>query len=93
MRDVLVGGLASYRISRLLTTDEISEPIRRKIWKKYPPETSLVGYAFTCDWCISMYSAAALLALRGIAPEVSKKVETVLALSAIAGIVSSKMSD
>lgn len=60
---LVAGALATYRLTRLITTDVITEPIRDVIWEKYPPESTKVGYLFTCDHCASIYAAAAVSAL------------------------------
>lgn len=83
-----VSGLATYRLTRLITTDEISEPLREKIWANHPPDTSRLGYLITCNWCTSVWAASALQISRMIAPKTTSAVETVLALSAVAGLLS-----
>lgn len=87
----VVSGLATYRLSRLIVEDEITAPIRDRIWKNHPPHTSKLGYLFTCYWCSSIYAASALEISRMIAPKTTRRVETVLALSAVAGIVAARM--
>ena len=82
-----ISALATYRLTRLITTDEISAPIRDKIWKAHPPEKSRLGYALTCNWCSSVYAASALQISRMIAPRTTTTVETILALSAVAGLL------
>lgn len=88
--ELAIRGLATYRLSRLVVEDEITEPLREKIWKKHPPTTRL-GYLITCYWCSSIYAASALEISRIIAPKTTQRVETVLALSAVAGIVAARM--
>lgn len=88
---MITRGLATYRLSRLIVEDEITSPIRERVWKHHPPHTSKFGYLFTCYWCSSVYAASALEISRIIAPKTTRKVETVLALSAIAGIVAARM--
>ena len=46
--ELLVAGLATYRIARLIVKDEIFSKLRNAIWKKFPPERSKFGYLFTC---------------------------------------------
>jgi len=93
MRDLIVSGLATYRLTRLVTTDEISAPIREMVWKSHPPHSSKLGYAITCNWCTSMYAASALQISRIIAPKTTTAVETILALSAVAGLIAARMDD
>lgn len=60
----LVGGaLATFRITRLVTTDEITRPLREKLWDRYPPESTRIGYLVSCDHCTGIYAAAAVSAL------------------------------
>ena len=96
MRDATsfaISALATYRLSRLAVEDEITDSIRHRIWERYPPETTKVGYLLTCYWCSSIYAASALELSRMIAPRATRTVETVLALSAVAGIVAARMDE
>ena len=86
--ELLVAGLATYRIARLIVKDEIFSKLRNAIWKKFPPESNKFGYFFTCMWCTSVWVASLLVISRIIIPEATQVVETVLALSAIAGLLS-----
>jgi hypothetical protein len=83
--------LATYRLSRLVIEDEITSDVRNKVWKRYPPESSKIGYLLTCYWCSSMYAASALEISRIIAPKTTRAVETALAASAVAGIVAARL--
>lgn len=82
-----ISALATYRLSRLAVEDEIAAPLRDRIWKKFPPETTKTGYLLTCYWCTSIYAASALEISRMIAPRTTRSVETVLAASALAGLL------
>lgn len=64
---LVAGSLATYRLTRLITTDVITEPLREKLWEKYPPETSKIGFIPTCDHCSAVYAAAAVSTLAVIA--------------------------
>lgn len=83
--------LATYRLSRLAIEDEITSDLRNKVWKKYPPEKTKIGYLLTCYWCSSIYAASALEISRMIAPKTTRAVETALAASAVAGIVAARL--
>jgi hypothetical protein len=85
--ELLVAGLATYRIARLVVRDEIFSRPRNAIWKKFPPEKSQFGYLFTCMWCTSIWVASLLEISRIIIPNIVHPVEVVLALSAIAGLL------
>lgn len=82
-----VTALATYRLTRMITRDHIAEPLRERIWKKYPPESTKVGYLITCDWCTSIWVASGLQLSRTIMPNGIRAVESVLALSAVAGLL------
>lgn len=85
--ELLLAGLATYRIARLVVRDEIFSRPRNAIWKKFPPEKSQFGYLFTCMWCTSIWVASLLEISRIIIPNIVHPVEVVLALSAIAGLL------
>lgn len=81
---------AVYRLTKLVLDDVILDDIRDKIWEKYPPETTKIGYLTTCPWCVSIWMAAVVLALRKLSPETADYVSGVLAASAATGIAYSK---
>ena len=85
--DIAISGLATYRLTRLITRDTITAPAREKIWRYHPPHESKLGYVLTCEWCSSIYAASALEFCRIISPRLTKAAETVLALSAVAGLL------
>jgi hypothetical protein len=43
--------LATYRLTRLVTADKITEPVRE--WVNSRSEWA--GYLVTCDWCLSIW--------------------------------------
>jgi len=85
--ELVVYGLATYRLSRLVTRDEVFSKPRNWLWKKFPPESTQVGYLLTCMWCVSVWSASLFVISRIIIPEAIYVAATVLALSAIAGLL------
>jgi hypothetical protein len=84
--EFVILGLATYRLTRLITTDNIFETFRERIWKKYPPQSSKLGYLITCDWCTSIWVASVVVASAMIIP-VLVYVYAVFAVSAIAGLL------
>lgn len=82
----LILSLATFRVSRLLTTDVIFEDLRDRIWKKFSPLTKF-GYLFTCIWCMSVWVALVLVICYTIIPTVTLLVALPLAFSAVAGLV------
>lgn len=88
----VIMALAAYRLTRLLTTDVILEDLREKIWKKYPPSTK-IGYLFTCNWCMSIWAAAFLVFLASLLPAVAYVVSLILSISALVGLVATKLDN
>jgi len=83
---LIVLALATYRITRLMTTDIIFDTPRNLFWKKFPPETSKLGYLFTCEWCLSIW-VASLLFISAMLSTVVVIVAVPFALSAITGLL------
>lgn len=79
--------LASYRLTRLVTLDDITAPLRDRIWRRFPPHTR-TGYLITCDWCTSIYASSLLVFLYMIVPVPATILLFILAGSAVAGIIS-----
>ena len=84
--ELVIYGLATYRLTRLITRDVITEPVRNWVWKKMPPDKSKIGYLFTCEWCMSIY-VASLLLVSSMITSATDIAATLLALSAIAGLL------
>ena len=85
--EFLILGLATYRITRLIIRDEILATPRNFVWKRFPPEKSLLGYFLTCPWCISIWVASFIQISSIIVPGTTYVVAAVFALSAIAGLL------
>lgn len=54
--DVLIDALATFRISRLVTEDELLAPVRELVWKYFDPEDTKIGYFVTCPHCVSVWA-------------------------------------
>lgn len=87
--ELAVYALAVYRICRFIIEDELVEPVRNAIWKKFPPSTKL-GYFITCYWCTSFWVASIIIICSILIPSVVFIICAILALSAIAGIISQR---
>ena len=86
----VIFALASYRLTRLLVVDVVFEPLREKVWTKFPPSTKL-GYLFTCMWCMSIWATLALILLALVVPPLAYVVSLVLSISAIVGLVAARL--
>lgn len=84
--EFVILGLATYRITRLATRDTIFESARNRYWKRFPPETSKLGYLLTCEWCTSVWVASVLF-ISAMISTVTVLVVAPFALSAIAGLL------
>lgn len=84
---LLVDGLASYRLMKLVRDDRITEPARDAVqeWTG-PPEESKVSYLMACPWCLSIYFGAALTFGRVRWPRATDLVSRTFALSALTGL-------
>jgi hypothetical protein len=91
--------VAVYRLTKLVNTDKIAEPLRDKVAEWFPPvrnqktklmEMSLPAYFVNCPWCVSIWAGAVIFTLRRISPEAADWVSGILAASAVTGVSSSK---
>lgn len=81
--DLLVASLGTYRLTRLITADKITEPIRERIIAR----SDFFGYLVTCDWCLSIWCAPVFAAWVLDAIDVIDLAVTALALSAVTGLI------
>lgn len=56
---LIVAALAAARITRLITRDTLTQPIRLRAINAVGP-TSQLAYLITCDWCTGMWVGAAV---------------------------------
>ena len=63
---LLVAALATARLTRLMTSDRITQAPRHWIIRRLDPE-GLAAYLMLCDWCASMYTGAAVAAAGSVA--------------------------
>jgi hypothetical protein len=85
--DFIVFSLAIYRATRLVTQDEVFSNVRNKIWNRYPPETTRIGYLFTCEWCSSVWLGLGFATWYTIDATTFRFFAVALALSAMAGLL------
>lgn len=83
-------GLATYRLTKLVIEDQITASLRDKVFEKFPPQNTMVGYLFTCPWCVSIWAGAGLLALEYASPVAGEVAQKVLAASAMSGMLDTR---
>ena len=54
---LVLGGLAAYRLSLLITKEDGPAFIFRKL-RKLPPENSSAKEGLACEWCMSIWTGA-----------------------------------
>ena len=89
--DLLVLALACFRATRLVTTDVIFNGLRERFWRRFPPETTALGYLSTCDWCASIWVGSLLTISYTIFPTATFIACLPLALSAVAGTLAARL--
>ena len=83
--EFVILALATYRITRLITTDALFEPVRERIWKRFSLSTR-IGYLVTCNWCMSFWVGSFVVLSAMIVTELVI-VYAVFAVSAVAGLL------
>jgi hypothetical protein len=90
--ELAVDTLASYRLTKLIRDDLITEPLRERVYARFgPPEESKMSYLFNCPWCISIWFGFALAVAHRQAPAGAAVVTRALALSALTGLMTQKV--
>lgn len=88
--------LATYRLTKLVIDDKITEDVRSKIFKEIhrlpKPMQAKVSYFLTCPWCVSIWAAGFLGLLRLKAPNLADYLSTLLAASAVTGILAERVA-
>lgn len=84
---LVLAALAVYRMTRLVVEDEVTRPARERITARRPGGRA--AYLVTCPWCVSFWLAALWVTALYLVPTVALGADAVLALSAVAGLLSS----
>lgn len=79
--------LCVYRLCRLLIEDEIFDWARERVWKKFPPETTKIGYWTTCYHCSSVFFGLFVVVLYLVLPVPTLIGASILAISAVVGLI------
>lgn len=87
LADVLVDGLATYRLVKLIRDDRITQALRGRVESRWgPPDRSKMTYLVNCPWCLSFYFGTALTLGRRQWPEATGLAARAFALSALTGL-------
>lgn len=87
----LVLALACFRLTRLVTTDVVFNRPREWFWRRFPPESTMLGYLSTCDWCASVWVGSLLAISYTIFPSATLLASLPFALSAVAGTLAARL--
>jgi hypothetical protein len=87
---VIILALFVYRVTRLITIDEIFEPVRALVWDKTKAGSHL-AYLVTCSWCISLWVALPVVFSYAFFPSMTILIGCIFALSAIAGLITARL--
>lgn len=94
-RKIAVDALATYRLTKLVIDDYITNDLRQKAFQelaKLPsPLARKAEYLLTCPWCVGIWAASFLIGLRLIAPSLAEYLNSLLAASAVTGILYERM--
>lgn len=96
MKETLINALATYRLTKLVIDDKITEDLRQLAYREFEklPEKlqSQATYLLSCPWCVSIWAAGFLLLLKYKAPNLHYYLSSLLAASAITGILSERVA-
>jgi len=87
----IILALAIFRLTRVIVADEIFSDIRNKIWKKFRPDKTYIGFFFTCEWCVSMWVALPTVVFYAINPSITLLVGCIFALSAVSSLITARL--
>jgi hypothetical protein len=82
---LIVGALATHRLTRLIVADTITDPPRARLVERGGRLAELI----TCYWCTGMYVAAGWALLTVTAPTVAATAGAALAWSSVTGLLAS----
>lgn len=89
---LLVDIAATYRLTKLILDDKLTEDLRNAIYTRFPRD-SKISYFVGCPWCVSVWAGAVIFTLRKVNPTGADIVSGLLAASAATGIVYTKGLD
>ena len=86
----LLLALAVHRLARLIIEDTVLDTPREALFKRFPPETTRIGYLFTCYWCLSIWISLLFVLCYILVPTATLVAALVLAISSITGLLSER---
>ncbi|ADD81114.1 gp09 [Rhodococcus phage ReqiPine5] len=88
---VLLGSFATYRITRVLTYDDISVPLRLAILRRVKPSNPIATF-IQCPWCVSIWIGAFVALYLTLAFDLSwwLFLPMLLVFSAVTGFIAAK---
>lgn len=91
MKSIVVGSLATYRLSKLIIDDAIFNEIREPVISYLEDNGyNKLAYLFQCPWCISMYTGV-LVSLLQKDKDFKNIILNTLSYSAVSGIIDIKI--
>lgn len=88
---VAVDAFATYRLTRLVIEDKLTEPARTAVFRRWEPASTRLGYFLTCPWCVSIWAGLGVVAARRALPAVWGPLAEALACSAVTGIIAERL--
>lgn len=82
---LLVDIAATYRLTRLVLDDKLTEDLRNAIYQRFPRD-SKISYFIGCPWCVSIWAGLVIFTLRKVNPDGADIVSGLLAASAVTGV-------
>ena len=82
MIELAVDALATYRLTRLVVVDTITEPLRERV-----PEGTFVGRLIDCPWCVGVWVGMGVALARHAFPRQWEPVARGLALASAAALL------
>lgn len=91
--ELVILSLAVYRVTRLIVQDSILEPVRDRIFRRFNPQRSSLGYLLTCTWCMSLWVALPTVLFYAYNPSITLLVGCIFALSAVASLITALVDE
>lgn len=84
--NLLIDGLAVYRLARLVTRDRIAEPLRDAVSARSDLGDELVN----CPHCVAVWAAAGVVAARVVCPRLWGPLGYGLAIAGVASLLADR---